>query len=137
KLFSRLEQAAASGIRVQAIFDGFGSLDFLNTHHRMMAESDVQTRIFHPLPWSAGYFNQFMRLPKAWLDYFFSANRRNHRKLMITDNTNVMVGSQNISIRSLEWFETSILMKLENASQFSDSFQRVWARSRPLNRAAK
>ncbi len=79
-----LGQAVARGVDVRLTIDGVGSLDVAGALLHQLTDAGVKWRVFHPVttatPW------------KHWL-------RRNHRKLMVFDESVAHVGGRNIGER--------------------------------------
>lgn len=77
-LLGRLRDAQVRGVRVRGVVDHVGSWDAVG----MLEAAGLNIRFYHPIGW---------RLPwHLW-------QRRNHRKLLITDGTRAVVGSANWS----------------------------------------
>src|SRR5215813_1791622 len=71
-----LGRAARRGVRVRAVFDGFGSLKLASGYRRNLIEAGVELRTFNPI-----------RL-RTRLQNFL----RDHRKLLLIDGTTAFVG---------------------------------------------
>lgn len=74
-----------AGVQVNIIFDNFGSLDTSNAFFERMRASGIRALRFNPLN------------PVKRRFHLFSANHRDHRKLMIVDGKIAFLGGINIS----------------------------------------
>lgn len=72
-----LERAAARGVTVQVLIDGFGSAGLPGNFWEKLTASSGSVRVFNPLTWSSFAF-------------------RNHRKLVVIDDHVAFVGGYNI-----------------------------------------
>ena len=78
RFLAALEQAAARGVRVQVLVDGFGAAALPAGYWQNLEKCGGRVRVFNPLKWSSFVF-------------------RNHRKLVVVDDSVAFVGGYNIA----------------------------------------
>jgi cardiolipin synthase len=116
-----LIEQAKKGVIVNFLYDSFGSMN-LNWNHKFLAElrnAGVKVRKFLPI-------NQFIR---PW-----NINLRNHRKLMVVDNSVGFTGSLNIGADFVsqkdtkfgKWRETMVKIEGPAVSQLQWIFCEDW-----------
>jgi cardiolipin synthase len=76
-----LQQKARQGVQVQLLADSYGAKTLPETYWRSLTNAGVDVRFFNPFSW---------RSPVDFL-------RRNHRKLLIVDQTTALIGGAGIS----------------------------------------
>lgn len=128
-----VQDAAERGVAVRLILDGFGSHRFLTREMESLKSLPGEVRVYHPLPWSWMGLQHLLRLPRDWLTYFATCNRRNHRKLAIADKSQAILGSHNLWEESLEWAELSVLLGDGQVAGALESFANVWQRGTGLD----
>jgi cardiolipin synthase len=74
-------QKARDGIEVQILVDSYGAKDIADSYWQRLTQAGVEVRFFNPFT------------PRSPLDYV----RRNHRKLLVVDQSVAMVGGAGIS----------------------------------------
>jgi cardiolipin synthase len=113
KFRNALIKKAKEGLRVKVLIDGWGS-NSDTSFYTPLIEAGVELRIYRKL--------KFART------YFAKNHCRNHRKLIIIDNTISYIGSSNLTAYSLNWRELNLrineptLTKLFKNS-FNESFR--------------
>lgn len=135
-----LKAAAARGIVVRLLLDGFGCSQWSWSELHALARAGVKVKVYHPLPWQnpkmrwAGIF-RFRRL----LLGFWKLNRRNHRKCCIIDGTTAYLGGMNISSRQMEshagtsaFRDTSVRIEGPAVTRLHHAFEHAWRHSRNL-----
>jgi cardiolipin synthase len=122
-----LREAAHRGVRVRGILDGLGSFG-ADGMIRDLRESGGDVRRFHPVAaW---------RPLRAW-------NRRNHRKLLLVDGEEALVGSANWGMdydpaaNDHAFFDLGVAMRGPSVPDLVEDFEQVWrecggARPSPL-----
>ena len=82
--FVALEQAVARGVKVRVLFDAWGSRKFPNFHKMMrrMTEKGIAWHKILPVRFSLKEYNRI--------------DLRNHRKILVIDNTDAYIGSFNM-----------------------------------------
>lgn len=128
-----LREATERGVRVQLVLDGFGSHRLLTREMDTLKSLKAEVRVYHPLPWSLMGLQHLLRLPRDWLTYFATCNRRNHRKLAIADRSQAIFGSHNLWEESLEWAELSVLLKAGQLDSVLEGFSNIWHQSSKLD----
>lgn len=76
RLIEALIGAAARGVRVRCLFDGFGSLKLGSAARAQIEAAGIELRLYNPLRWQRGVRNLF----------------RDHRKLLLVDEHLAFVG---------------------------------------------
>jgi cardiolipin synthase len=121
ELADLLAEAAARGVRVHGVVDHLGSLGAGPLVERVR-EAGGSIRYFHPVaPW---------RPLRIW-------NRRNHRKLVIADGREAVVGSANWATeydlrRTREAFlDLGLALRGPSVADLDEDLRRVWRRCGP------
>lgn len=115
-----LMEKARSGVRVRFLVDGMGSLGLGRKAFTRLRAAGVRAHYFAPL---------------ATLFYFFKANYRDHRKIVIIDEEVTFTGGINIGNEYLgnsargPWRDTSIELRGPCVAQFIAVFQEAWMRT--------
>ena len=97
-VLKELADAVRRGVRVRLMVDGVGSFNWLKSIEEYCRKNQIALRVYHPIP-----FQIFLSQRLSWrslrrlLILFRQSNRRNHRKVLITDESRVLLGSLNIS----------------------------------------
>lgn len=131
-LLQELERRAREGVEVRLLVDGFGSRQWLTKELENLGQLPFPVRVYHPVPWSLPTLRQAMR---RWRDFLFclgTANRRNHRKVVVVDGRKAILGSHNAWNESLDWHEASLLLSGPCVGAVRESFERIWMRSSDL-----
>ncbi|MBD3251085.1 cardiolipin synthase [Candidatus Uhrbacteria bacterium] len=119
-LLDLLKQKAKQGIRVRLLVDGYGSLGLGHKCFRELRAAGVQASYFAPL---------------ITLFYFFKANYRDHRKIVIVDEQTVFTGGINIGDEYLSkkpigyWRDTHLMLHGPCVNQFITLFEEAWFRT--------
>ncbi|MGZ3698487.1 MAG: phospholipase D-like domain-containing protein [Bdellovibrionota bacterium] len=104
-----LKRAAARGVRVRVMVDGFGSPGWAHRFSAELVSAGVQARVFHPLPWRA--------------------NERNHRKVCIIDHHRAWLGGMNISSAHIKWHDIGASVAGGPTRALSHAFERTWEKA--------
>lgn len=133
-----LVQAALRGLTVRVLVDGAGT-PFLGDLIQKLEQAGVQTRVFHPLPWSLWQISRsFVKVPfLTKIIYLFrNINLRNHRKVCIIDQKIAYVGSFNITKVHLSkaqggdgWRDTGVKITGLNLQELIKAFLIAWDHS--------
>ncbi len=114
-----LISAAARGVRVRVLVDGFGALAWMTTYAPLLELNGVETRVFHPLR------------------FFWNLNQRNHRKCCMIDSKIAWVGSFNISATHSEkiygnraWRDCAARVSGQGVIVLEQLFRSLWVRSK-------
>lgn len=146
KIVAALERCCQRGLRVMVHVDGVGALGWRSTYGERLLHAGAEIRVFNPLPWEANMptrLRQFSRaesywsgqLPRIWsslrnvLLAFRRVNQRNHRKLIIIDESIAFLGSRNISVTHIgpkAWKDVSIRVRGESIRLLLLAFARAW-----------
>lgn len=130
-----LAKAALRGLPVRVLVDGAGT-PFLGDIVKNLEQAGVQTRVFHPLPWSLWQISRsFVKMPLITkIIYLFrNINVRNHRKVCVIDQKIAYIGSFNISKVHLSkneggdnWRDTGVKISGLNLQELSKAFTTAW-----------
>lgn len=103
-----------AGVKVRLIIDGGGSYGFYNSkQHRELIRAGVKIKFFSPIsPWKINNISSF----------FF----RNHRKLLIVDNTIGFTGGVGVEERMKNWRDTHLSISGPVVAEFSQAFNLMW-----------
>lgn len=136
KVMSALVSAALKGVQVKIVVDGIGSSNWSNRITHELERSNIQSKIYHPIPWHFAKWRKSTKIYTSILNQisflFANINKRNHRKVCIVDD-DVFIGSCNISASHLRrsrggdnWHDISIMLSGANISELIYSFERIW-----------
>lgn len=123
-LFAKLLcEKASQGVAVRVMVDGVGSPGFLSRFGEDFAASGVDVRVYNPFR------------------FFWVANQRNHRKVVIVDQTSAWTGGINISAKqasrfsgSKAWRDTGIRVVGDAIVELQRAFDTAWAQAwNPFN----
>ena len=89
-LADRVIRAADRGVRVRVLLDDHGIVDRDTAIARLSAHPNIEIRAFNPFRARGNRWRDFLTDPSR-------ANRRSHNKLMVADNTIMIVGGRNIA----------------------------------------
>lgn len=96
EILKELEQARSRGCTVKLIVDGFGSYNYIPELTKRCNNSGFEMRVFHPMPYFRTLAKKWPRFEDFRITNFLSRmNRRNHRKIVIIDETAAYLGSLN------------------------------------------
>jgi len=120
-----LAEKARSGVRVFLIYDSFGSIDSDPAMFRKMRQAGVHLAEFHPIhPWDCNY---------AWQPL-----NRDHRKLLVVDDSVAIFGGMNVGSeygsgfltpRAKKydlWRDNAVSVAGPAAAVFAECFSRTW-----------
>lgn len=127
RLLENLRIAASRGVSVRLIVDGVGSPHFNHEFLQLLGRQRISARIYHPTP---NIFN-LLGAPslRRLRNFFSSVNKRNHRKLIVVDESVAFVGSCNVSDRHQGWRETAVQVRGIGIRELCRSFELIWSRS--------
>lgn len=114
-----LKERARAGVTVRFLVDGYGSFGLGAKAFHAMRSAGIHAHFFAPL---------------ATLLYFFKANYRDHRKVVIVDRKQVITGGINIGLDYLgqtsrgPWRDTAIELRGPCVAQFEHEFDIAWRR---------
>lgn len=131
-----LIHAAERGVNVKLLVDGAGSPLWGGQICKKLEDAGVQTRIFHPFPWSLWQWSRshvhVNFLLKA-IYLLLKINSRNHRKVCIIDQKIAYIGSFNISNVHLSradggenWRDTGVKITGISLVKLIKAFNSAW-----------
>lgn len=119
QLIDALAAAAAQGIQVLVLLDGYGAMKLATADRRRLTEAGVALRFFNPLVW--------YRLGKNLT--------RDHRKLLVIDGRVAFTGGFGASDEFLDtWFDVAVRIEGPVVADWVRLFSRLW--DSPLTRGA-
>lgn len=108
KFRSALIKKSKEGLKIRVLVDAWGS-DYDNSFFSPLIEAGIELRVFKKL--------------KLARTYFIKNHCRNHRKILLIDNSITYIGSSNITSYSVSWRELNLkVQNLELAKLFRYSF---------------
>ena len=110
RLIEALERAAARGVRVRLLYDGYGSVG-LRRHLKGVLAAGGYARPFFPLS----------VLRRAW-----TVNLRNHRKLVVVDGRLGFTGGINVGDMFLEWRDVHLRLEGPVVAELQAMFAADW-----------
>ena len=111
RLLEALIEAAARGVEVRLLLDGFGSRRFGAARMRRLRRAGVQVRWFLPLE----------PLRRAW-----TLNLRNHRKIVVVDGRVGFTGGINVGRRFRNWPDVHLELRGPAVHQLQAIFAEDW-----------
>jgi cardiolipin synthase len=133
-----LRERAAAGVQVRVLYDAIGSKDTSSAFFRLLERAGVQLHAFHSI-WEALWKFASLRI----------LNRRNHRKLLVLDDTIAYFGGMNVVDTTLGlvagtealpvsagWRDLHIRLTGPQQREVAESFERSWrlAHGEPIAR---
>jgi len=118
-----LAERARAGVRVRVLYDAFGSLGTRRRFWRELRRAGADVRAFRPL-WTSGPFELLSR---------------DHRKLLVADGGEAMLGGLCIGDEwagdpargRMPWRDTMVSVRGPAVAALDRTFARVWARAGP------
>lgn len=115
-----LKEKAREGIKVYILYDHFGSIGTPSSFWNELRKAGAEVRASHPFRWTL----------KGIRDYL----HRDHRKLIIIDNSTAFIGGLNIAneyrgfhLKKKEpWRDTGIIIKGPAAFDLLKTFKKAW-----------
>ncbi len=129
-VFAALERAAARGVDVRLVVDGFGAAGWLSETDCGALPANLRVAVYHPVPVMKYYFSSLFNADRT-VRALMKLNRRNHKKLIIVDDKEVFTGSFNLWNESLVWKEVFFRTTM-SVKEFKVSFEFSWSRARLL-----
>ena len=131
RFLSALRAARWRGVYVQLLVDGVGSQADLDKIEAFCIDSNISFRVFRPLPWTSRFFR---KLPRAmWFrvgSWLRKINRRNHRKLVVLDETEAFLGSFNMVENN--WRDSAVKLRGSGVKALLAAHKLAWFKSRRL-----
>lgn len=139
KLFlEALGKAVARGLKVQLLLDGIGSVLSQAEVLEECKKLHIPVRYFHSLP--RRKFGSISFEFKPWVRFFSAFNNRDHRKVVMIDQSKVFIGSLNITqvhsrkfSKETAWRDSAVKLICDpedpNLLRLQLAFQRTWNRS--------
>lgn len=130
-----LAAAQARGVAVRLLVDGVGAAGWITAVGRTFR--GCSWRVYHPMPWTLlGTYLPTTLALQSRLTGFTLANRRNHRKTCVIDETVAWVGSFNLERRhsrtatgDTAWRDTAARVEGPAVEFLTRAFQHTWKQS--------
>ena len=122
-ILKALEDAAARGVSVYLVVDGFGSMSLGNEFADRMKMQNISFRFFSPLPFPG----------------ILQAGRRLHHKVCVADKKKSLVGGINIadkyrgSKNELPWLDYALLVEGNVSNEINDVCECIFNKKFTLN----
>lgn len=119
EIASLLKEASGRGVAVHGVVDHLGSLD-AGSLIDQVRQAGGEIRLFHPVG--------LWRPLSVW-------NRRNHRKLVVADGIEAVVGSANwgeeydLRLTEAAYLDMGVALRGPSVRDLDDDFQKVWRRT--------
>ena len=107
KFRDALTRKSREGLEIKLLLDSWGT--------------SLPSNFFVEIIKNGGEVRFFQKLRFFW-DFFTKNHRRNHRKLLIIDDTITYIGSANLTDYSLNWRESMLRIKSGISTSFKDIF---------------
>lgn len=122
-ILKALEDAAARGVSVYLVVDGFGSMSLGNEFADQMKIQNISFRFFSPLPFPG----------------ILQAGRRLHHKVCVADKKISLVGGINIADKyrgtrnELPWLDYALLVEGKVSEEINDVCERIFNKKFTVN----
>lgn len=123
-ILDALIEAAHRGVHVRILIDAIGSPNWSNTLIQLVQKNGLEIRIYHPIRRALQ-----LLMTLRWVGALSNLNRRDHRKMILIDQTCAYVGSMNIASQHGDWRETGIRVEGGDTPALDNAFERVWQRA--------
>jgi cardiolipin synthase len=138
RMVEHLIAAAARGVKVRMIIDGWGSPTFIHDYYPRLRAARIRVKFYRVSPWILKRMpgdprNLLRRLVLRWK----RVNRGNHRKFCLIDREELWVGSFNVSDKHLReiqgdeaWKDVGVRVRgndLKYARRAFDRAYRGWS----------
>lgn len=130
RIASLLRAAAARGVRVRVMVDGFGSPHWAQHFVPDLIKAGAEARVYHPMPLTvlSPYFERHPTLEK-FFKRISTMNERNHRKVCIIDRHKAWTGGMNISASHQHWRDTGVFIEGSQVRSLLQAFGDTWNKS--------
>ncbi|MBM93433.1 MAG: cardiolipin synthase B [Legionellales bacterium] len=136
-IIETLIHAAQRGVHIRILVDGAGTPNWGGPQVQALDQAGIESKVFHPLPWRLSQFNRTVS-KKPWITniihFLTKINSRNHRKIIIIDDTITYIGSRNIDQRHLStargghaWRDTTIRLSNAPIEALKLAFETSWS----------
>lgn len=135
RLMRALLDAQNRGVDVKLLIDGVGSANFIAMTLRDTHYSGLDIRVYHPLPWQIPPHFAVGKPSglRTLLRFFSYANSRNHRKVIVIDNSTAFVGSLNVSdfhcaefLGQNAWHDYGVKVQGVLCQVLNSAFLKIW-----------
>ena len=130
EILQELKNAVQRGVTVRLLIDGFGTPDWSWQLSSFCEQNQIAFRVFNPLPWPfSRFYWKFLFQPNFFFSLLSTANRRDHRKIVLIDDNTALVGGINITASELTWEDGAVQVTGTETSLLKSSFEKNWTRS--------
>ncbi|MEQ1875649.1 MAG: phospholipase D-like domain-containing protein [Bdellovibrionia bacterium] len=135
RVCEQLKSLAARGVIVRIMVDGVGSPAFYGRFGAELTQAGAHVRIFNPSPLDLTLFSfRFFPGLSRIIQFFWSSNRRNHRKTVMIDRKSAWTGGINVSAKQASrytgekaWRDTGIRVEGPEISELQRAFEVAWS----------
>jgi cardiolipin synthase len=130
RIAEQLKAAAARGVHVRVMVDGFGSPHWAQHFLSNLTKAGVEARVYHPTPLSAlsPYFEQYPSVIK-FFKRASTINHRDHRKVCIVDGRRAWTGGMNISASHILFRDTGVFIEGSRVQALLYAFRQAWQKA--------
>ncbi len=138
RLLNAAKEARLRGVHVHILVDGVGSYNWVLNLKAFCKLHHIQFRVYHPLPFKFELLKTISwRSLRRILFLMRRMNKRNHRKVILIDNTSAFLGSMNISqvhtkefMGNRAWRDTGIQVKGSSLNILRRACHEAWSKSK-------
>lgn len=132
RVATALAEAAGRGLSVRVVVDSLGSRLSKGPLLRALEGTGAECRVYHQFSWERVPSAKGRR-PHSLLRLLADANRRNHRKVCVTDGETAFVGGMNVwdvHLRSVHgdaaWADAGVRLRGAGVQVLAAAFERIW-----------
>ncbi len=137
RLIDAMTRVAERGVAVYLLVDGVGSLEYIAQLTRMIRDTKVNFKIFHPLPWQLQQVPWYSFIPMLFIKLIqgiAELNCRDHRKCCIIDERILYTGSFNVvscvgvNVGVYDWCDIGVRVISKGLEPVVEAFMAAWNR---------
>ncbi len=112
RIVEALKRAEQRGVEVRILVDGIGSPRWYSDWINELKKFKIESRIYHPVPWSlhVARVEGLFRL-KRLIQFFGNLNSRNHRKYCLIDRKILYVTGFNLAQEHARWRDNAVRLE--------------------------
>lgn len=138
RILKALKEKKEAGVQIRILIDGVGSFNYIEVIQDWSRKHSVPVHVFNPLPWKNFWRIIFFPLYIIHLIYKSEIlNKRNHRKVVVIDNSIAFLGSMNFSSVHFKsttkqpWFDLALQIKGSSVKALTHAFDLTFESLRP------
>lgn len=134
-LLNELILASQRGVQVKILIDGIGSFWWVKPIRNRIKNTSIHFKVYQGIPLDRlNVYRVFhIHYLRSLLKFFKLINRRNHRKVVIIDNSIAYIGGLNVShehcsefVGPLAWRDSGCRLQGPEIYNLKKSFDKVW-----------